>query len=188
VFQDLLAHRGSSIVIAGDHQPPVVHALAHAVNQALGNFGKTVFYIDPVDANPINQTESLKNLVAGISAGKVDLLIIIGGNPAYDAPADLEFAKLLKSDKSPLRVHLGLYQDETAELCQWHINQAHELESWGDARAYDGTVSIIQPLIAPYTRARALLSLLRCFRVRPMPRVYESGPRLLGRSTHWHGL
>ena len=155
VFQDLLAHRGSSIVIAGDHQPPVVHALAHAVNQALGNFGKTVFYIDPVDANPINQTESLKNLVAGISAGKVDLLIIIGGNPAYDAPADLEFAKLLKSDKSPLRVHLGLYQDETAELCQWHINQAHELESWGDARAYDGTVSIIQPLIAPLYQGKS---------------------------------
>ncbi len=149
VFQDILKHRGSSVVIVGDHQPPSVHAFAQAVNQALGNVGKTVFYTDPVDANPVNQTESLKYLVADVDAGKVDLLIILGGNPVYDAPDDLDFANVLKSNKAPLRVHLGLYQNETAELCQWHINQAHELESWGDARAYDGTVSIIQPLIAP---------------------------------------
>ena len=75
--------------------------------------------------------------------------MILGGNPAYDAPADLQFAQLLKSNKAPLRVHLGLYDNETAELCHWHVNAAHELESWGDARAYDGTVSLIQPLIAP---------------------------------------
>jgi MoCo/4Fe-4S cofactor protein with predicted Tat translocation signal len=149
VVQDLRAHPGSSVVIAGDHQPPEVHALAHAMNQALGNVGKTVFYTGPVDANPVNQTESIKDLVAEVRAGKVDLLVIAGGNPVYDAPDDLSLAELLKSNKAALRVHLGLYQDETAELCQWHINQAHELETWGDARAYDGTVSIIQPLIAP---------------------------------------
>ena len=146
---DLQAHKGSSLVIVGDHQPPVVHALAHSMNQALGNAGKTVLYSDPVDANPVNQTESIKDLVADINAGKVDVLVILGGNPAYDAPGDLGFAEALKGNKVPLRVHLGLYQNETAELCQWHINQAHELEAWGDARAYDGTVSIIQPLIAP---------------------------------------
>jgi Fe-S-cluster-containing dehydrogenase component len=84
-----------------------------------------------------------------MSAGKVDLLVIIGCNPAYDAPVELDFANVLKSEKTPLRVHLGLYQDETAVLCQWHVNQTHELESWGDARAYDSTASIIQPLIAP---------------------------------------
>jgi MoCo/4Fe-4S cofactor protein with predicted Tat translocation signal len=140
---------GSSVVIAGDHLPPTVHAIVHKINEASGNIGKTVFYTDPVDANPTNQTESIKDLAADIGAGKVDLLVIIGGNPAYDAPADLQFAELLKSNKAPLRVHLGLHQNETAELCQWHINQAHELETWGDARAYDGTVSIIQPLIAP---------------------------------------
>ena len=95
------------------------------MNQSLGNVGKTVLYTDPVDANPVNQTESIKELVGDINAGKVDLLIILGGNPAYDAPADLDFAGVLKSDKAPLRVHLGLYQDETAELCHWHINQAH---------------------------------------------------------------
>jgi molybdopterin-containing oxidoreductase family iron-sulfur binding subunit len=155
IEQDLRQHAGSSIVIAGEHQPPAVHAVAHAINAQLGNVGKTVFYTDPVDANPVNQTESLKDLVADINAGKVDLLIILGGNPVYDAPADLNFADALKSNKVQLRVHYGLYQDETAELCQWHVNATHELESWGDARAYDGTVSIIQPLIAPLYSAKS---------------------------------
>jgi MoCo/4Fe-4S cofactor protein with predicted Tat translocation signal len=139
----------SSVVIVGDHLPPAVHALAHALNAKLGNVGKTVFYTDPVDANPVNQTESIKELAADMQSGKVDLLVVLNSNPAYNAPADLEFAELLKSNKAPLRVHLGVHQNETAQLCQWHINQTHELESWGDARAYDGTVSIIQPLIAP---------------------------------------
>jgi MoCo/4Fe-4S cofactor protein with predicted Tat translocation signal len=149
IAQDLQGHRGSSVIISGDYQPPVVHALAHAMNQALGNVGKTVIYTDPVDANPVNQFESIKDLVADIRGGKVDMLFIMGGNPAYDAPADLNFADALKNTNIPMRVHLGLYQDETAELCQWHVNEAHYLESWGDTRAYDGTVSIVQPLIAP---------------------------------------
>ena len=149
ILKELQSHRGSSVVIAGDHQPPAVHALAHAINQALGNIGKTVFYTDPVDANPVNQTASLKDLVADMRGGKVDILIILGGNPAYDAPADLGFADALQSPSVPFRVHLGLYQNETAELCQWHVNEAHYLEAWSDARAYDGTVSIVQPLIAP---------------------------------------
>ncbi len=149
MMKDLDAHHGSSIVIVGDHQPPAVHALAHVLNAKLGNIGQTVFYSDPVDANPVSQADSIKELAADIQAGKVDLLVIINSNPAYNAPADLEFAELLKSNKAALRVSLGIHQNETAELCQWHINQAHELESWGDARAYDGTVSIIQPLIAP---------------------------------------
>ena len=149
VAKDLQSHRGSSVIIAGDHQPPVVHAFAHAMNQALGNVGKTVIYSEPVDANPVKRTDSIKDLVADMRAGKVDMLFIMGGNPAYDAPADLAFADALKNTNIPMRVHLGLYQDETAELCQWHVNEAHYLESWGDTRAYDGTVSIVQPLIAP---------------------------------------
>jgi MoCo/4Fe-4S cofactor protein with predicted Tat translocation signal len=149
LVQELRSHRGSSVIIAGDHQLPVVHVLVHEINQALGNVGKTVFYTDAVDANPANQTDSIKDLVADMRAGKVDMLFIMGGNPAYDAPADLNFADALKNTNIPMRVHLGLYQDETAELCQWHVNEAHYLESWGDARAYDGTVSIVQPLIAP---------------------------------------
>jgi len=149
VSQDLQKHRGASVVIAGDYQPPAVHALAHAINQMLDNVGRTVFYTDPVNANPVNQTESLEALVADMRAGKVDFLLILGGNPAYDAPADFGFAKALKETNIPVRVHLGLYQNETAELCQWHVNQAHYLEAWSDARAYDGTASIVQPLIAP---------------------------------------
>src|ERR1700730_9842891 len=159
-YKDLATHRGTGVVIAGDHQPPAAHALAHALNQDLGNVGKTVFYTDPVNANPVNQTESLKDLVADMRGGKVDMLIVMGGNPAYDAPADLGFADALKSTNIPLRVHLGLYQDETAELCQWHVNEAHYLEAWGDARAYDGTVSIVQPLIAPLYNGKSACELV----------------------------
>ncbi len=147
--KDLLAHKGSSVVIAGDHQPPAVHALAHAMNAALGNVGKTVVYTEPVDANPVNQTESLRDLVSDMRAGKVDLLVIMGGNPVYDAPADLGFGDCLKSSKVELRLYHGLYQNETAEHCHWTVNEAHYLEAWSDGRAYDGTVSLVQPLIAP---------------------------------------
>ena len=157
IVRDLAAHQGASVVVAGDHQAAVVHVLAHAINAKLGNVGKTVFYTDSVDANPVNQTDSIKDLVADMNSGKVDLLIILGGNPAYDAPADLNFAEALKSNKTPVRVHYGLYQNETAELCQWHVNATHELEAWGDARAYDGTVSIIQPLIAPLYNGKSAL-------------------------------
>jgi molybdopterin-containing oxidoreductase family iron-sulfur binding subunit len=157
IANDLRSHGGAGLVIAGDYQPPFVHVLVHALNAKLGNVGKTVFYTDPVDANPINQTESLKELVTDMQAGKVDLLIILGGNPVYDAPADLNFADVLKSGRVPLRVHHGLYQDETAELCQWHVPATHELESWGDARAYDGTVSVIQPLIAPLYNGKSAI-------------------------------
>jgi MoCo/4Fe-4S cofactor protein with predicted Tat translocation signal len=155
VVNDLKNHRGTSAVIAGEHQSPTVHAFTHAINQALGNVGRTVVYTDPVDANPIDQTQSLRDLVSDMRAGKVDMLFIIGGNPAYDAPADFGFADALKNSKIPLRIHLGLYQNETAELCHWHVNEAHYLEAWGDARAYDGTVSIIQPLIAPLYAGRS---------------------------------
>src|SRR5271165_4982351 len=114
---DLLSHKGSGLLVVGDHQPPLVHAIAHVINDKLGNVGQTVLYTDPIDANPVNQTESIKELVDDISAGKVDLLVILGGNPAYDAPADLNFADALKNGRIPVRVHLGLYQNETAELC-----------------------------------------------------------------------
>jgi len=149
IWQDLQAHKGSSAIIVGDHQPPAVHALAHTLNQMLGNVGKTVFYTEPVDANPANRNESLHSLVEDMRAGKVDLLLILGGNPAYDAPAELEFASALKSNAVSLKVFLGTHRNETAELCQWHVPEAHYLESWSDARAYDGTISIIQPLIEP---------------------------------------
>jgi MoCo/4Fe-4S cofactor protein with predicted Tat translocation signal len=160
VANELAKHSGSSIVIPGDHQPPAVHALAHAMNRALGNIGSTVIYTEPVNANPVNQTDSLRELVTDMSAGKVDMLFILGGNPAYDAPADLGFADALKNTSIPFRVHLGLHQDETAELCQWHISETHYLEAWGDVRAYDGTVSIQQPLIAPLYGSKSAYELM----------------------------
>jgi MoCo/4Fe-4S cofactor protein with predicted Tat translocation signal len=147
--EDLHSHAGSSVVLVGDHLPPEVHALAHKRNAELGNVGKTVFYTDPVDANPVNRNESLHALVEDMRAGKVDLLLILGGNPAYDAPAELEFASALKSNAVNLKVYLGTHRNETAELCQWHVPEAHYLESWSDTRAYDGTASIVQPLIEP---------------------------------------
>jgi len=157
---DLGGNRGASVVIPGDHQPPVVHALAHAINERLGNVGKTVFYTDPVLAGTASQNDSLQDLVSDMRAGKVDMLIILGGNPVYDAPADFGFRDALKNSNIPIRVHLGLYNDETAELCQWHVNEAHYLEDWGDVRAYDGTVSIVQPLIAPLYDGRSATQLI----------------------------
>jgi MoCo/4Fe-4S cofactor protein with predicted Tat translocation signal len=149
VREDLAAHRGAGAVIAGDHQPPAVHALTHAINEALGNVGKTVFYSDTVPAFTGNHSGSLKELVADMRAGKVDLLVILGGNPVYDAPADFGFADALRNSNIPVRVHLGSHNNETAELCHWHVNEAHYLEAWGDTKAYDGSVCIVQPLIAP---------------------------------------
>jgi MoCo/4Fe-4S cofactor protein with predicted Tat translocation signal len=147
VMRDLEANRGASIVIPGEHQSPRVHAMAHAMNAQLGNTGQTVLYTDPVEANWVDEIASLTELVNDMRSGAVDFLLIIGGNPVYDAPADLMFLDALKKVKT--RAHVGLYVDETAEWCHWHVPEAHYLESWSDARAYDGTASIVQPLIAP---------------------------------------
>jgi MoCo/4Fe-4S cofactor protein with predicted Tat translocation signal len=147
IARDLQAHRGASIVIAGDGQPPIVHALADALNEALGNIGYTVRYIEPVASAPRDQMAELLELTDQMSAGKIETLLILGGNPVFNAPVDLQFAKHLK--RVPLRVHLGLHRDETAAECDWHLPQSHFLEAWGDARAFDGTASIQQPLIAP---------------------------------------
>jgi MoCo/4Fe-4S cofactor protein with predicted Tat translocation signal len=158
LVRDLQSHRGASLVIAGEHQPPVVHVLAHAMNAALGNVGKTVHYTDPVEANPTDSLASLKELVADMQAGQVDTLLMLGVNPVYHAPADLHFGQNLLKVRT--RIHLSLYEDETAELCHWHIPEAHFLETWGDTRAYDGTVSIIQPLISPLYDGKSAHELL----------------------------
>ncbi len=155
VMAELKTSRGASIVIPGDHQPPAVHALCHAINASLGNVGKTVSYSDPVLAFAGNHNDSLKDLVGDMRAGKVDLLVILGGNPVYDAPADFGFEDALKNSNIPTRIHLGLHNNETAELCHWHVDEAHYLEAWSDTRAYDGTASIVQPLIAPLYDGRS---------------------------------
>jgi len=147
LVSDLRANKGRSLVIAGDGQPAIVHALAHAMNDVLGNVGTTVTYTQPVEAQPIDQRAALRTLVNDMNAGSVALLIVMSANPVYSAPVDLKFGDAMQ--KVALRVHLGLYEDETAALCHWHICEAHYLESWSDVRADDGTVTIIQPLIAP---------------------------------------
>ncbi|HVS34412.1 MAG TPA: TAT-variant-translocated molybdopterin oxidoreductase [Gemmataceae bacterium] len=160
VNTDLKAHPNRSIVIAGAGQPPVVHALAYAINDKLGNIGKTVFFTEtpPRPRNAKAGLDGLKTLAGDLEAGKVEVLLILSGNPAYAAPADLQFAD--KIGKAKLVAHLGLYQDETAERCHWHIPEAHYLESWGDAVAFDGTASIIQPLIAPLYAGKTAIELL----------------------------
>jgi MoCo/4Fe-4S cofactor protein with predicted Tat translocation signal len=171
VTRDLQAHRGASLVIAGDGQPPVVHAIAHAINETLGNVGRTVDYIVPVEAGPLDQTQSLRDLSADMSAGKIDVLVVIGGNPVYTAPADLGFADAM--GRVALRVHLGLYDDETSALCHWHIPEAHFLEAWSDARGHDGTASIVQPLIAPLYGGKSPHELLAAMSDRPERSGYD---------------
>jgi molybdopterin-containing oxidoreductase family iron-sulfur binding subunit len=163
--EDLNAHKGSCVVIAGEGQPASLHALVHAINAALGNVGKTVYSTAPVEAKPTNQLAEFKALVEEMKTGKVDTLLILGGNPVYTSPADFDFAAALA--KVPHKIHLGLYQDETAVLCDWHVNEAYYLEAWGDGRAYDGTVSIQQPLIAPLYDGKSALELLASFTDRP---------------------
>ncbi|MGI9025794.1 MAG: TAT-variant-translocated molybdopterin oxidoreductase [Burkholderiaceae bacterium] len=156
--RDLQANRDASLVIAGEAQPPSVHALAHAINHALGNIGATIAYTAPVISDPSNQTESLRALSQDMAAGAVDTLIVIGGNPAWCAPADMRFGESLS--KVPLTARLGLHDDETSAHCQWHLPATHFLETWSDARAFDGTVTIMQPLIAPLYAGKSAHELL----------------------------
>ncbi|HEY1302738.1 MAG TPA: TAT-variant-translocated molybdopterin oxidoreductase [Vicinamibacterales bacterium] len=153
LVKDLQAARGRSLVIAGESQSPALHALAHAMNAALGNVGTTVVYAETAELRPMDQRAGLKELVGEMNAGTVTMLVILGGNPVYTAPADLKFGDAL--GKVGLRVHLGLYHDETGALSHWHIPETHFLEMWSDVRADDGTVTIVQPLIAPLYGGRS---------------------------------
>jgi MoCo/4Fe-4S cofactor protein with predicted Tat translocation signal len=168
---DLKSHRGAALVVAGDEQPPVVHALAHAINRSLGGVGQTVLYTDPVEADPSDQTAALAALAGDMRAGRVETLLILGGNPAYTAPADLAFAEAL--EKVPFRAHLGLEDDETSARCHWHLPEAHYLEAWGDLRAHDGTVTIQQPLIAPLYGGHSAHELLAVLLGEAAPSGYD---------------
>ncbi|MGH9398732.1 MAG: TAT-variant-translocated molybdopterin oxidoreductase, partial [Thermoanaerobaculia bacterium] len=171
VVSDLAAHAGRSLVVAGDAEPPEVHALAHLANEILGNFGRTVFTTDPVAAGALSGTEALADLARDMAAGSVSMLVVIGGNPVFSAPADLKLAELM--ERVPLRVRLGLYDDETSEHCHWHIPQAHALETWSDARAFDGTVTILQPMIAPLYGGKSEHELLAALLERPEQTAHD---------------
>jgi MoCo/4Fe-4S cofactor protein with predicted Tat translocation signal len=148
LVKDLKAHAGKSVVIPGLYQDPSVAEIAFSINGALGNSGKTAHWgSDPDNLQSLDLIGDLKSLVADLNAGKVDWLVILNANPIYSAPADLDFAAAF--DKAKVVAHLGSHVDETGLISHWHIPAAHFLESWSDARACDGTVSIVQPLIDP---------------------------------------
>jgi len=173
VAKDLQKHKGASLVVAGEHQPAEVHALAHAINAALGNVGTTLYYTESVEAHPVNNLDSLRDLCADIEAGKVETLLILGVNPVYAAPHDFDFASKIKFDsktnskKIKYTIYVGSHFDETAELCDWHVAESHYLETWGDARAFDGTLSVIQPLIAPLYHTHSAREVLAAFGDKP---------------------
>jgi len=172
--KDLKANGGRSAVIAGLYQDRSVDMLAMAINSALGNVGKTVLVgSEPVNPFPAkSQIGDLKALVADLNDGKVDWLVILNLNPIYSAPADLEFAAAF--DKANIVAHLGSHHDETMRNSHWHIPAAHYLESWSDARAYDGTVSIVQPLIDPLYGGRTAHDVLQALLNEPMLSAYEA--------------
>jgi Fe-S-cluster-containing dehydrogenase component len=179
VTRELEQHRGASVVLAGNEQPVRVHLLSYALNHRLGNLGKTVELTEPVEALPTLQLDSLKELVRDMAAGRVEVLLMLGGNPVRDAPADLAFEKHLAN--VALRIHASLYANETSRLCHWHIPEAHPLEAWSDIRAFDGTATIMQPLIAPLYDGKSCHEVLGAFGGRPD----ESGYDLL--REQWRG-
>ena len=172
IVKDLKRSGPKALVLAGESQPPAVHALAHAINEALGAVGTTVSYTAPAEASPGGETASLAALVEEMRQGQVEMLVILGSNPAYTAPADLKIAEAL--DKVPFRVHHGLSVDETAVRSHWHVPASHALESWGDLRAADGTASIVQPLIAPLYHTLSEIEVLDAFaRAEGTPKGYD---------------
>ena len=163
---DLRSHASRSLVVPGEFQSPAVHALAHSVNAVLGSVGTTVDYSDPVALDSVDHVASLRQLVDDMRNGQVRVLLILAGNPGYSAPADIPFLDGLRQVGTT--VHLGLFQNETSAACQWHIPELHPLETWTDARAYDGTTTILQPLIAPlYSDAHSIHEVLGMFSDQP---------------------
>lgn len=155
---DLLEHRGQGLVAVGSRQPKEVHLVAYRLNQLLGNVGKTVRYTSLPEQLAGTQADAFSELCKDMQAGSVDTLVILGGNPVYDAPVNLNFAEGLS--KVGFSAHLSLYDNETSKGCTWHVPRAHYLESWGDALAADGTYSIVQPLILPLYDGKTSIELV----------------------------
>jgi molybdopterin-containing oxidoreductase family iron-sulfur binding subunit len=161
IAKDLQAHRGACVVVPGEYQPAAVHDLARSMNDALGNAGTTVTYGPQVEINPTDRHASLADLARAMGDGQVEVLVILGGNPVFTAPVDLKFAEKLA--KVSLVIYHGTHVDETAYVAHWNLPAAHPLESWGDSRSFDGTVTITQPLIAPLYEGRSLHEVLALF-------------------------
>jgi MoCo/4Fe-4S cofactor protein with predicted Tat translocation signal len=184
VVGDLLApeNRGRSVVCAGPSQPPEVHAAVHRINARLGNVGEkgAMCYTQTSEPERPSHVEAVRTLVDEIKAGHVNTLLILGGNPVYNAPADLAFGETLSRVETT--IHLSGYCDETSRRCTWRLPCAHFLESWGDGRAYDGTYSVIQPMIAPLRSGRSPIEVLSMFL--PSSKGEKSTPEELVRRTY----
>jgi Fe-S-cluster-containing dehydrogenase component len=159
------------VVIPGEQASAGVHAAAYALNSSLGAVGKTVIYTETVNPMPSEQVADLKALVADMNAGKVQWLVMLGVNPIYSAPSDLLFQDAFS--KVPVTVQLASHVDETGSISNWHINKAHYLESWSDARAYDGTISIIQPMIDPMYGGKSAHDVLQALSDNPQASAYD---------------
>ncbi|HZB87289.1 MAG TPA: TAT-variant-translocated molybdopterin oxidoreductase [Terracidiphilus sp.] len=171
--KELKANAGKSAVLPGLYQDESVAALALAINTALGNVGKTVTVsADPAVQLPSDQLGDFKSLVADLNAGRVNWLVILDGNPIYSAPADLGFTSAF--NKAQIVAHLGTHYDETGSIAHWHIPAAHYLESWSDARAYDGTVSVVQPMIDPLYGGKSAHDVLQTLLDEPLLSTYEA--------------
>ncbi len=172
VVKDLKAQKGKSLVVAGEALSGQVHALVNAINVKLENVGKTVEYGEPAAPASVEEQAGLADLAREMSRGEVEILCVIGANPVYDAPVDLEFVAAMQ--KVPLRVHYGLREDETGVLCHWHVPATHFLETWSDARAFDGTLSIVQPLIAPLYGSKSVHEFVALLAGKPGIAGYET--------------
>src|SRR5690606_1674558 len=172
LVEDLRTSGASSLIAAGEGQPPIVHALVHAMRARLESIGRTVHYLEPVDAYPADGVETLPALAEALAGGQVECLLILGGNPAFTAPADLGFADLIS--RARLSVHLSLFSDETSRRCEWHVPESHTREMWSDARAFDGTSTIIQPLIAPLYASKSAHELIATVLETPQTGSYEA--------------
>jgi MoCo/4Fe-4S cofactor protein with predicted Tat translocation signal len=173
LVRDLKAHGGKCAVIGGEQTDPSVAALALAINTALGNVGKTVLVAsEPANPLPGDQIAGLKGLVADLNAGKVDWLILLNSNPVYDMPGEFDFGNAI--NRAKIIAHLGPNVDETGQIAHWHIPAAHYLEFWSDARAYDGTVSVVQPLIDPLYGGRSAHDVFQTLLDDPKLSSYEA--------------
>ncbi len=152
--KDLAAHKGKSLVVAGPRQPAAVHAVVALINQALGNVGTTVVYSKPV-AEVTDSVAAVQRLASQMQSGAVQTLFVLGGNPVYSMPADLNFGEACKKVASV--VALTADENETYAAAEWQLPEAHVFESWGDALALDGTASIQQPLIEPLYGGKSVL-------------------------------
>ena len=169
--KDVKAAGGKVVIIPGEQAPAAVHSAAYQLNQSLGAVGKTVVYTETVAPAPSEQLTDLKVLVADMNAGKVQFLVMLGGNPMYTVPTDLDFPAAFA--KVPVTAHLANMVDETGVISTWHINKTHYLESWSDARTYDGTLTVIQPMIEPLYGGKSAHEVLQSLLGDPQASAYD---------------